>query len=491
MILGPDDTYQYVNDSFTRLFGYDLTDFRTMGEWLTLAFPDQVKLKECLEFCEAERAKFRPGYTFTRVCPTTCRDSTVRDIIVTAVVLSDMKLCLICEDITEQNKAEQNDRLLASIIQSTADAIIGKDTDGMVISWNRAAESLYGYTAEEMIGQHISRIFPPEQNEELDTILSKVHQGISIGPLETQRVRKDGRVIDVNVTISPITEASGTIIGASTISRDITSVKAEERLRRSEEDCRSLVENISVGMYRSSGDRAGHFIWGNASLIKILGYPSFEQLRNVDITDIFTETDGRIKLLAELKKYGFVKNREISIKRPDGETIQVLVTALARFNSDGGLTCINGIVEDISSQRHAEECVQIVEREMQEILALVPEPILVVADNNTVAGWNAAMESVTGILREQVMGKSDIAHLLPYYLPSRPPLFSLLDAPDEALKKHYPGASRMGTAIVAEVRKNTAQNGLSGTYCIRSAPLFGADGARQGAVEIIRYSPLA
>jgi PAS domain-containing protein len=125
-----------------------------------------------------------------------------------------------------------------------------------------------------MIGQHISRIIPAEREEEMEKIFSRIDNGESVSNLETKRIRKDGRVIDISVSISPITDDSGIVTGASIIARNITLHKAEERLRENEEQYRSLVENISVGFYRSTWDPQGRFIRGNSSLVKILGYPS-------------------------------------------------------------------------------------------------------------------------------------------------------------------------------------------------------------------------
>ena len=89
---------------------------------------------------------------------------------------------------------------------------------------------------------------------------------------------------------------------------------------------------MKLGMYRSTGDPKGRFVWGNTSLLEILGYPSFDMLRQIDIADLFAEPDGREKFLADLKRSGFVMNREIDLKRADNKQICVRVTALAKFS---------------------------------------------------------------------------------------------------------------------------------------------------------------
>jgi PAS domain S-box-containing protein len=445
-----------------------------------------VYRKTIVEDDEWKQAKVRTGYSLTRTYLVSCKDSTVKDVIVRAVILSGGTVCTICEDLTERNKAEQTHRLLSSIIASTSDAVFAKNNQGTIISWNKAAEHLYGYSEEEMIGQNISRIIPADRTEEMEKIFSHINQGESVSNLETRRIRKDGRCVDVSVTVSPIMDDAGTVTGASTIARDITSHKAEERLRDNEQQYRSLVENIPVGFYRSTGDPTGRFIWGNSSLVHMLGYSSFEDLSGVGIADIFVEQDGRKRLLEDLKKEGFVKNREIALRRADGNTVSVLVTALARFDPSGALSCINGIVEDITSQKQAEQQVQIVNKQMQDILTCIPDPVVIVDSKHAVLAWNAAMEKLTGVQETGVIGRIDFCHHFPFYNPACPALFTLLDADDDEIKKYYPDAFREGTTIIAQVKDRARQKVLSSCFTLRAAPLCDPQGTRIGALQIIQ-----
>src|SRR5689334_21847146 len=112
--------------------------------------------------------------------------------------------------------------LLAAIVDSSEDAIISKDLHSIITSWNKGAENIFGYTAAEMIGQSISRLFPTERLHEETRILERIQLGERVEHFETQRVRKNGSLLDVSLTISPIRNADGKIIGASKIARDIT-----------------------------------------------------------------------------------------------------------------------------------------------------------------------------------------------------------------------------------------------------------------------------
>src|SRR6185436_10803450 len=110
----------------------------------------------------------------------------------------------------------------ATLVESSVDAIVTKDLDGRVTSWNAAAEQLFGYAASEMIGTLIHRLVPDERQAEEDAILQRLRQGERIEHFETIRIAKDGRRLDVSVTISPLRNAAGVIVGASKIARDMT-----------------------------------------------------------------------------------------------------------------------------------------------------------------------------------------------------------------------------------------------------------------------------
>ena len=135
-------------------------------------------------------------------------------------------------DVSERRAAEDARAYLAAIVQSSDDAIVSKTLEGIVTSWNDGAEAIFGFTAEEMIGQPITRLFPPDRLFEEDVILERVRRGEKVDHFETVRRRKDGRDIDVSVTISPVRDGTGRIVGASKIGRDITEKKRAEAALR-------------------------------------------------------------------------------------------------------------------------------------------------------------------------------------------------------------------------------------------------------------------
>jgi PAS domain S-box-containing protein len=128
----------------------------------------------------------------------------------------------IARDITERRRAELAAQRLAAIVESSDDAIVAKDLDGIITNWNQGAERLFGYTAEEVIGKPITILIPPERQAEEPEILARIRRGGRVSHYETVRRRKDGSVFDVSLTVSPIRNAHGKIVGASKIARDIT-----------------------------------------------------------------------------------------------------------------------------------------------------------------------------------------------------------------------------------------------------------------------------
>jgi PAS domain S-box-containing protein len=156
-------------------------------------------------------------------------------------------------DITERKRAEQATRLLAAIVESSHDAIVSKSLDGVITSWNKGAERLFGYTAEEAVGQNIRLIIPPERRDEEITIVEQLTRGERIDHFETVRMRKDGSLLDVSLTISPMKDVSGRVVGASKLARDITERKrAEEALRQAQTDLAHASRLTTMGEFTAS-----------------------------------------------------------------------------------------------------------------------------------------------------------------------------------------------------------------------------------------------
>jgi PAS domain S-box-containing protein len=484
-IIDKSGNFRYINSSFTRIFGYHAGDFTSGRQWFLLAFPDSEYRKQTIELWKSDIADFSKQGTVPREFTVRCKDGTCKDIIFRVMLLSNKEKCIICEDITERRESEKVRKLLSCIVESSNDAIIGKKIDGTIISWNRAAEYMYGYMNHEILGKNISLLVPFERREELQNFLKQISQGEGITNLETQRVKKDGTIIDISVTISPIIDDTGIVIGASTISHDITSRKSEDLLRESEDKYRTLVDTIHVGIYRSTGDPKGRFIWGNTSLVRILGFPSLEKLQEIDVADIFVETDGRRNLLDELKKAGFIKNKEIALRRSDGNILFVSVTALAKFDKSNHIEVINGIVEDITDQKRTLSRLQVLQHELVDIIDFLPDPIFLIDQEHRIIAWNSAIEQMTGVPKNEILGHAEFAHAFPFYGTSRMILIDLIDASDDEIKKYYPDMKREGTSLITNVFVPSLYSGQGAYLWAKASPLHNQEGSRIGAIEVI------
>ena len=175
-----------------------------------------------------------------------CKDGSYRWLVWTAARAGELLYC-VAHDITRRKQIETTLFQLASIVESSEDAIIGKDLDGTVVSWNAGAERTYGYSAEEMKGQSVSRLLPPDQTDDARQILDRLSRGERVEQYETVRMHKDGRRIDVSLRVSPIRDVAGNVVGASTIARDITERKqAEIRMRESQRFLQSTLDALSA-----------------------------------------------------------------------------------------------------------------------------------------------------------------------------------------------------------------------------------------------------
>jgi PAS domain S-box-containing protein len=256
-------------------------------------------------------------------------------------------------DVTERKNAEETVKRLASIVEFSQDAIIGKTLDGAITSWNRAAEKMYGYTSTEVIGRDLSFLLFAERQPELQVIMERVQQGLPIECLETQRLTKAGSVLEVSLSISPIKDARGRVTGASTIARDITARKrADEQLKLQSAALEAAANAIMIT------DSHGSIIWVNGAFTTMTGYRKEEVLgKNPRLFKSDQQPDSYYDELWSSISSGKVWRGEIVNRRKDGTpyTEEMTITPLIRDSGNPANRYFIAIKQDITVRKQAEE----------------------------------------------------------------------------------------------------------------------------------------
>ncbi len=258
---------------------------------------------------------------------------------------------------------------LAAIVDSSDDAILRKDLEGIIHSWSRGAESVYGYSAAEMVGEHVSRLLPPGLPDDTGEILERLRRGERLEHYETRRRAKDGRILDVSLTISPIRNEHGTIVGASTIARDITERKySEEELRRSRQALqeselrfRSLVQNSSDVITILEAD--GTIRYESPSIERILGYKPEGLVGKSAFELVHPDDRPRIMAIfqANLSLPGSITPIEVRFRHNDGSWRTLEATGNNLLQEPG----VAGIVvnsRDITERKRTEDVLHATEK---------------------------------------------------------------------------------------------------------------------------------
>src|SRR5271157_164625 len=261
-------------------------------------------------------------------------------------------------DITERLHAEKEAQFLASMVESADEAIIGKTLEGIILSWNRGTEKLYGYSAQEAVGKPISLIAPPGKFNEIQEILEKVGRGEPIEHFETVRLGRDGKQIDVSLNVSPVRDANEKIIAASTIARNITDRKqAEKTLKDKVEELRRMAtvvsdSNDAVIMH----DLDGKILAWNRGAQDTYGYTESEALgKNVREIVAGPDREAALTLVEKIKQGEIVKSFELRRLAKDGRVLDVWLTTTLLTDESGKPVAIATTERDITERKRAEE----------------------------------------------------------------------------------------------------------------------------------------
>jgi len=353
-----------VNDRICSILGYSRDEILQMT-WSEMTYPDDLAadIEQLERMLSGQVGQYQVEKRFIR------KDGNVIwiNLAVGCVRQADGKVdyfTAVLEDITERKLAEKERGYLSAIVESSEDAIIGKTLNGIISSWNRGAERIYGYSSEEAVGKPISVLFPAGHPDEMSHILDRIRRGEAISAFETVRTRKDGSKIDVSLTISPILSSNGEITGAATIARDISERKRNEAaLFQSQSMLKAAMDHSTAGIAIADApdgvlryvNDAGLFIRGGDRQSVINGVGIDKYVRSWQLLDI----DGSPLKADEVPLtrailFGETCSREFIIRRADNDDRIVSANAAPIKNEQGKVVAGIVVFTDITEHKQLE-----------------------------------------------------------------------------------------------------------------------------------------
>jgi PAS domain S-box-containing protein len=400
--IDPEGRISDVNTATEQATGY------TRGELVGTDFSDY--------FTEPERARagyqqvFDQGFVRDYELEIRNRNGKITPVLYNASVYRDdtgnvIGVFAAARDITEQKHAEEARSRLAAIVESTDDAIISKDLGGMITSWNAGAERLYGYPASEALGRPVTILIPQGQQNQFAVFMSQIREGIRIEHYETERVRKDGKIIDVSLTLSPIRDHQDRIVGASAIARDITERKrAEEALRQTATSLEEAQRLAHIGNWEL--DLTNDVLTWSDEIYRIFeidpgkfgaSYKAFlEAIHPDDREAVNAAYNNSLKTRAPYS----ITHR---LCFPDGRMKYVHEQCETFYVDDKPVRSL-GTVQDITERKLAEEALRLAGAYNRSLIEASLDPLVTIDPEGRISDVNAATEQVTGYSRSELIG---------------------------------------------------------------------------------------
>lgn len=295
------------------------------------------------------------------------------------------------------------DRLLAAIVDSSEDAIISKNLDGIITSWNKAAERIFGHTAAEAVGKPGAILFPADRMDEEPRILERIRRGERIEHFQTVRLRKDGTPIQVSLTLSPIKDEHGIVIGASKIARDVTADKSRERAGLL---LAAIVDSSDDAI--ASKTLEGIVTSWNKAAERIFGYTGAEIIGK-SITLLFPEDrlHEEAMFLQRIRRGERVEHFETIRKTKDGRMLDVSVTLSPIMDASGTIVGVSKIARDITDQKRAQRELERMNERLKEVDRLKSEFLATMSHElrtplNSIIGFTGiVMQGLAGPLNDE------------------------------------------------------------------------------------------
>lgn len=316
-------------------------------------------------------------------------------------------------DITSRKRAEEASLKLASIVESSDDAIIGKTLDGIITSWNKGAEIIFGYKSLEIIGKNASILSTSRNDNEESLLLKKIRNGEHIKHYETIRRKKDGSEFEVSLTISPVFDTDGEIVGVASIARDITERRDSEKLRQAKEAAEALLKNeekFNKAFHNSpvpiciTTMHNPHFIEINEAFMDQAGY-TMEELSDRTLRElpIFNDPQDMEFVMYNLTTKGYIRNYEVTIQLKDGEK-RIFLLSSELFDL-GGEPCALTVLLDITERRIAEQSILESKQRFELMIQQTLVGFIECDTNFIIKSWNPSAERIFGYSAAEAIGR--------------------------------------------------------------------------------------
>jgi diguanylate cyclase (GGDEF)-like protein/PAS domain S-box-containing protein len=320
-------------------------------------------------------------------------------------------ICTIVRDVSVHHEAENNRALLASVVESSGDLILAFNLDGTFASWNSGAERMTGYTSEEILGKNVSILIPSDREKELPKYLGIIRDGYTVSPVDVVMQRKDGSGIDVSLTMFPIRNPDGEVVGSAAIARDIRERKQSERaLQEAEKRYRDIFEGALEGICQATLE--GRLLSANSSLARIRGYDSPEELVSMaaDLTqDVWVNREERTQYVRQLEEHGSIRGFECQLKRKDGRHIWASLNDRVVCGADGRFLYLEGFMEDITERKRAEKQLRDNEGRYRTFFQTHFDAINITRlDDGKMLDCNQAFLDLVGYEREEVLDRTTL-----------------------------------------------------------------------------------
>src|SRR3990167_7545807 len=383
----PDGIITTWNVAAERMFGYSAKEI--LGKPISILVPkdsqeefslilEKIKKDQRIEHFETKRLN---------------KDGRVLNVSVTLSPIKNKEgkiigISKIVRNITERKQSEQERIKLASIVESSEDAILGMNLDGIIDSWNSGAVKMFGYKENEIIGKSVQLIYPSERTEELPSIIQKLRSGARIEHFETERKRKDESIIDVSLSISPIKNEKGSIVGIAKIIRDISGQK------RTSAYARSLIEASLDPLVTISLE--GKITDVNDATVKVTGVTR-DKLIGTDFSNYFTEPEKAREGYQQVFAKGFVTDHPPPIRHRDGKLTDVLYNASVYKDVAGKVLGVFAAARDVTVQKQASQYAR-------SLIEASLDPLVTISPEGKITDVNEGSIKVTGVPREELIG---------------------------------------------------------------------------------------